>query len=878
MAYTFLRWLRTGIAASLGPQSATATASRASIAVGIEVEGTDLPPRVGSVNLGVLGPQDVTGLDARQVVRTFPVAGAVDFEPTFFPHVEFSRPDLPWLFTPFGPAANHTLRPWLGLVVVEKGEYGRLSPGAPCPTLTVSGPEIAALPPLNEAHAWAHVQIVGDAAPGAKVVMETAPERIVSRLVCPRALAPGKSYLACVVPTFRKGALAGLGRDVPATAPLDAWTAADTTVDLPVYYSWEFSTGAGGDFRSLVLRLESRAQPQGVGTRPLDVSMPGFGLPDRTAAPSVPLGGALRVAQAEAPLVDPVFASDLLPLVNADAAVGPPIYGRWHAAVTGVASPVAGAPGWVDTLNLDPRYRVAAGLGTSVVQERQEDLMAAIWEQLGEVLRANQLLRQAQLAIAASERVVTRHLAPLSDPALLSIAGPALSRILAAPRTTARKVVRDSCLPLVALSGAFRRVTRARGPIARRLMRASRAEFPDRPPAPVIDLNLLLSRMAAGALVPRAVAIPPGAIPVPASVRRPNRRRTPAPGGDAHGTTGGPLASLERALALLEKRAVSRRCPALDVSSLATDVRGALVPDVAIAARVRAQISVPKSLRVRLSVRLDPIMATPDIPTPMIGPLQEMGQDWLLPGLSSVGANTATIVEPDAAFIEAYMVGLNHEMSRELLWRGFPTDQRGTVFARFWDRRAAVPTAAAAVPDRDIPPIHEWDTSTALGGHLSHGAQDLVVLLIRGDLLHRYPRATIYVQRARWRRDTAGVIVFEGGRAVREPVVLSRAAAWDVDARFPVFSGRSGGDIVFLGFPLTTIAIRGVERDVATSASPDTDAGWYVVFEEQPTEPRFGTGTTPLPSPLTLQSDALAATLLRPSFRLFVHASDLLAP
>ena len=35
-------------------------------------------------------------------------------------------------------------------------------------------------------------------------------------------------------------------------------------------------------------------------------------------------------------------------------------------------------------------------------------------------------------------------------------------------------------------------------------------------------------------------------------------------------------------------------------------------------------------------------------------------------------------------FVEAYMVGLNVEMARELLWRGFPTDQRGTYFDAFW--------------------------------------------------------------------------------------------------------------------------------------------------------------------------------------------------
>ena len=31
------------------------------------------------------------------------------------------------------------------------------------------------------------------------------------------------------------------------------------------------------------------------------------------------------------------------------------------------------------------------------------------------------------------------------------------------------------------------------------------------------------------------------------------------------------------------------------------------------------------------------------------------------------------------------MVGLNHEFARKLLWREYPTDQRGSYFRQFWD-------------------------------------------------------------------------------------------------------------------------------------------------------------------------------------------------
>jgi hypothetical protein len=268
-------------------------------------------------------------------------------------------------------------------------------------------------------------------------------------------------------------------------------------------------------------------------------------------------------------------------------------------------------------------------------------------------------------------------------------------------------------------------------------------------------------------------------------------------------------------------------------------------------------------------------MAAPEIPTPMIGPLLELGPQWLLPGISEMPPNTITIVGPNSAFIEAYMVGLNHEMGRELLWRGFPTDQRGTVFARFWDRRGSVPTAAVPVPERDIAPIHQWRdrqlSPTGLGTNMDHGAPRLVVLLIRGDLLQRYPHTNIYAQSARWKRDRpGGDILFEDERALREPTPLPDDGAWEQHVRFPVFRGQALGNITFLGFPLAREDVRGIDPRKATATTADSDAGWYVVFEEQPTEPRFA--GTPPPS---VRSDDLAGLLLKPAFRLFVHGRDL---
>jgi hypothetical protein len=864
MAYTFYRWFRTGIAAALGDLplgTASKQPRRAKVVVGVEVSGTNLPSQVANVALDVLGPGDVRGIDWRQVIWTYPPPGTLDFEHSYHAHVELDRPDLPWLFTPFGADGRNVLQPSICLVVVERGENATLDQSLP-PKLTVKPPEVRELPDLKQVHAWAHLQVTGGPSTDLDAITAHEPERILARLICPRNLKAQTAYYACIVPTFEVGRLAGLGRKVGDTVKLDApaWTGtvSETLVELPVYYSWEFSTGGVGDFKSLVLRLQPQTDLPGAGTRRLDVTNPGFRLSPSTPPATVELGGVFLVDEPSPSPVDAAFAADLEPLLNTVAAVGPPIYGRWHAAVTKVnASTHAG---WPDELNIDPRHRVAAGLGTRVVQERQEDLMAAVWQQLGEILRANQLLRQAQLAVASSKRVVARHVKPLQSSDLVMFTGPALPRTRVSAGRTARRVVADSCMPVLAVSGTFRRIVRVHGPLERRLAPLRGTSFPDQPPDPAIDASALLDALASGSLSVQPVQLPSGAVPLP----------------DGDGPEPGPLEEFAGTFTKLAGRATTPSCTPLDVDALATTVRDALDPDVAVAGRARSQISVPQSQRVRLSPRLDPIMASPEIPTPMIGPLLELGQEWLLPGLSELPPNTILIVEPNPAFIEAYMVGLNHEMGRELLWRGFPTDQRGTVFAHFWDRRGSVSTPTAPVPDRDIPPIHQWRDQqlnpTPLGTNMDHGAKDLVVLLMRGDLLQRYPRTTIYARRARWQRDPpgSGDIVFEDDRALRESAPLPDATAWEQDTRFPVFRGQPLGDTTFLGFPLSKDAVRGLDPHKATARTTDTEAGWYIVFEEQPTAPRFG-GTPPADA----RSDDVARALLKKAFRLFVHGRDL---
>ena len=78
-------------------------------------------------------------------------------------------------------------------------------------------------------------------------------------------------------------------------------------------------------------------------------------------------------------------------------------------------------------------------------------------------------------------------------------------------------------------------------------------------------------------------------------------------------------------------------------------------------------------------------MAAPEIDMPVYDYLARLDPERFLPGVGEIPDEAITLLETNPRFVEALLVGLNDEMNRELLWRAFPTDQRGTPFRRFWD-------------------------------------------------------------------------------------------------------------------------------------------------------------------------------------------------
>jgi hypothetical protein len=955
--YQFLTYSRRGLIAAvdrpdtlgLSPMPALATFD---VTVPIVSAPGASDPAPVKRTVAISAPGDVTGLTPREVVRTWPANGQTNAEANFFPLVEFDHPDLPWLFTPAAPAGpvatgnGERLRPWLVLAVFEQtGATGdaRLERGDPLPRLVV--PQAAAwqLPDLADSWLWAHAQVTPLEGESVDDALTGDPRRNLSRLLCPRRLRPETHYLACVVAAFDVGRKAGLGDSVDAE---DEQVLADAfrpnvATTLPVYFQWTFATGAAGDFETLARLLVGRVLPEQVGRRPLDVSHPGPGLPvvanvagvdDRRAV--LLLEGALRRPKAKpVEWLEPqhgAFLARLTEILDAPArlaaaggagagdgphTVGPPIYGQFHAAVAALGSGTP--PPWLRELNLDPIRRVVAARGTEVVQDRQEELMARAWEQVGDILDANRLLRLAQLARAAGAVVHDRYLKPLAPADLVGATAAVHTRVretAAAGAPTLAATIQASRLPRALSSTAFRRLARPRGPIARRAgdtvsVRLAvagvadgtlRASIPDTPPDGTIQLRspaavlgadlaqkvlASLGDTAAGAdpatrLDEFVGAVNAAAAPVLSAqilATRPQVRGTTAAmaffgvgvrrptggvgGGGVHGgpiggghggviTTGTPAdvgtARIRDIGGVIGKTVGGGKfddggsvrpdpgdvTPGPTDATLLTelvdgiraaadrDVAGANAPDppdrptldlgpvqAGLLAALDPERTLPALIRARLRVNvrrpdppadpLEPVMASPIFHDPMYEPLRDLSEQWLLPGLENVPQDTATLVETNPPVVAAYLVGLNHEFARELLWREYPTDQRGTYFARFWGR----------LDTDDVGPIHGF--RGALARNVLGGGKPQLVLLVRGELLHRYPGAIVYAAQARVGAD---------GLEIDDSTILP-----------PDFRGTLKPDTTFVGFPLTV-------DDVTGPNAPD----WWFVIAEHPSEPRFG--------------------------------------
>jgi hypothetical protein len=275
---------------------------------------------------------------------------------------------------------------------------------------------------------------------------------------------------------------------------------------------------------------------------------------------------------------------------------------------------------------------------------------------------------------------------------------------------------------------------------------------------------------------------------------------------------------------------------ALDVSETTGSMLTGLRADETVPRQLLSSVAVPERLR-PFAERFIEAMAYPVFDLPTYQALLDLSVDLFVPNLGMIPPNTITLLETNQEFIEAYLVGLNHELAAELLWREYPTDQRGTPFRQFWDVRTALPKQGETPDQRrerlyDIKPIHQWPKTNKLGENDNRDAgttqENELVLLIRGELLKKYPNAAIYAQKADWQPGPDGQ---PDPTQERDPVELSNPPTRD-QVRLPIYEAKVDPDITLLGFDLTA-------HDALGQPAPG-DAGWFFVLKERPGDPRFG--------------------------------------
>ena len=694
---------------------------------------------------------------------------------------------------------------------------------------------------------------------------------------------------------------------------------------------------------------------------------------------------------------------------NPDPLITAPLYARWHALTNRLlkerdnSTDISPNDNWTHELNLDPRWRVAAGMGTKIIQENQEDYMKAAWDQIGDVLEANKRIREAQLAQAAALTWWKKHLLPLKEKKSnrwLSIASPVHARVISTGLTIAHQK-KESRLTAATTSVNMRKLLRPRGKFVKRvnfdedrnldnlITRINTGEVSAAPPrlAPegaqslndlaeaaqpplpgfILDwlkrypwlkwLPLILAliillfiiifppsgifvTLAAAAIIgliylytklnkwQKEVENASGMLPenqTPESIdelpknpdfrlSRPEESFTPTKG-DTDSDEGKRFkdALKDVNLTLQESIKISTipERPALNIREINETVFEGIRPTLTIPRWVFDSVVLPPLVTRQLREQFVEAMAYPKFDLPMYKPLVEHSSELFLPNLNFIDQNSISLLETNQKFIESYLIGLNHEFARELLWREYVTDQRGSYFRQFWDTSGYIdpePVTLESIKARintiltdryvyelkdfkekleedeaatdlelqeeayqavlseelkDIKPIHRWKKRSNLGDHdnreLPGDTEEEVVLVIRGELLKKYPTAVIYAHKAVWnyQKDEDGELILDDNgdkiidtKAERSLAPVPKAQENNPPRdiiKSPLYEAKVDPDIYFFGFDLTVCEAQGgtgkedeeVEPLCADKISWD-DPGWFFVIKERPGEPRFG--------------------------------------
>ncbi|WP_299690050.1 hypothetical protein [uncultured Tateyamaria sp.] len=770
-------------------------------------EGSAVP-----VSARFRGPGDVIGINDTEIARFEPVAGITDFEPDYFPFVEFRSPDLPWRFSLGNGWQSDTsqpienIAPWIVLIALTDDEFERLGRGtAPCNKVLVYNPATS-LPDPEGRWADAHVQMNSAASEtAAAAALRSNPDSGFSRLICPRRLKPLTRYSLFIVPAYESGRKAGLGLD-PLQQPSDptdpAWSvAADSPpVTLPYYASSSFRTDEGLNLEALLEQLRSLDDREADALAAGDtfrIDVPGY---FQTVFPATspaakqtalkPTGAEVgenpatdRLKAATAFALNQVIAGETQKSESPEAATGGTLEPAEAAVKEAEDYPLVGLPPygfrylkrpeitpaadrWAEEINLDPRFRLAAQLGAACVRDNQEELMASAWDQYAEMVEANRALQRLQTAEALVERTVSRRFDAVAADVAVSLSEPFF------PYARMGEESQTDALPGFEIGQSVGAYLEARGApqsYTSRDLRRIGARVQTRTPETGRAL--------------RAPQIPGDQTPSAAGTRRP---------GSALDVAELRLQKRNRRLAIdrlgaagllrnaAEVRPVARKTTKIGVKPFASEPLKQILSD-----RLRALPRLKADFRItgrsEREVRAGgAIFRDPRLPVPLVDYLLKREPGAFMAGLRDMPDDTIAFFEENRAFVEAVLLGANHEVNQELRWRGFPTDMRGTVLPRFWNRGAPRHDPA----QDDIGAITHW--AAPLGRQhspINDNGNPSLVVLIKGAVVRKLDEPVLRIDIST-KADT-----WEAGRVQRKFL--------------PAFSGKLGTGLAYYGFDVS---------------------------------------------------------------------------
>jgi hypothetical protein len=766
------------------PPAAGGMRRQVAVDVEIQADGTPQTPRIG-VTGDLFGPGDVSSVNRAIVSRVEPQSGLRGFEPNYMPFVEFVDADFPWRYS-LDSGDPDRLKPWIVLVALLAEEFEFVDGGTNAlPRIRVKNPSTA-LPDLAQSWAFAHVQLsLAAAADTIAGVLQADPIHQFARLLCPRRLKERQAYSLFLVPAYEAGRLTGLASGQSAS-PYDApaWNASSTQpIDLPVYYQSLFVTDSMEDVETQLKRLRPlTADEINAAGAPMQASAarPGY-YPDYVKAGArFAVEGALRLPGAAETRLETDEALTNLVILTLNAGIssegdsedvtGPdplvafPPYGWRYHPDDAVVRSRALTGRWFDLINLDLKFRQVAGLGAETVRRNRELFAKRCWEQYEDVLEGNRWLARLKAAAALAQRVCDKHVVKLPSDTLVALAEPLQPYVKGATAAVIVDELRQHGTPSSFASRGLRRLS---------CKRSVRVAVPGRGTMRVVP----------------APAIPGDrrSDPVTAPLQRPNVARVNDTLLARQGLAQPIAQGLSSFLAPAKFSGVTRarrlgiRITAFDSTTWSANLADTLrkLPGI------KAELTISGRLPPETG-DIMPIYRSPVLDDPLADRLRDVAPASILTDASRVAIDTVSVFEENRRFIEAFLVGANHEMNKELRWREFPTDMRGTIFRRFWDRGRP----AGDQSGDDITEIHSWDG--LLGTHFVPGniPADLVVV-IRSPVVRKLDLPIL---------------------VLNEAVGTQWQSGSGIDHE-PIFFGKLGADIAYYGFDVSRDHILQVARD-----------------------------------------------------------------